>query len=211
MAEAMRSDPLENELERRLDQLFPEDGSPPPAPAPPQAGHDPGLLAELKKTVLSIDWEITPEAVAAFVDQVRLLKEALREDRVAGVLLNMLAALGYYVQSSRSQVHPWTFPVLNAVFARLEEVTALAGEPEAERRRRIQPEINAYQQLRDKIAQGRAPRPKAASPAEGAESRQPGRPVTAEMLERAVAELKELIRSEVRAILRVIETKGRTP
>ncbi len=210
MAEAMRSDPLEDELERRLDQLFPEDGPPPPETAP-RKGPDGELLAELKKVVLSIDWEITPEAVAAFVDQVRLLKEALQEDRVAGILLNMLAALGYYIQSSRSQVHPWTFPVLNAVFARLEEVTALAGAPEAERRRRIQPEINAYQQLRDKIAQGRGPRAKAAPPTAGAEARPTGPPVTAEMLERAVAELKELIRDEVRAVLRAIETKGRMP
>ncbi len=208
MAEAMRSDPLESELERRLDQLFAEGGGHSAAPAAP-AGSDRALLAELKKIVLSIDWEITPEAVSSFVDQVRLLKEALREDRVAGVLLNMLAALGDYIQASRSQVHPWTFPVLNAVFARLEEVTALAGRPEAERRRRIQPEINAYQQLRDKIARERKPQAKAASPEER-EPRAPQRPVTAEMLERAVSEIKELICREIRAVLRAIETKGRT-
>ncbi len=209
MAEAMPSDALESELERRLEQLFPEEGERPETNFTPRRESDRALLSELKKVVLAIDWEITPEAVASFLDQVRLLREALREDRVAGVLLNMLGALGYYIQSSRSQVHPWTFPVLNAVFARLEEVVVLTDRPESERRRRIQPEINAYQQLRAKIAQGRPHRP-AEAPKETARRAEAGereRPLTAEALARALAELREQLLAEIRSLRLLLEAR----
>lgn len=209
MAEAMPANALESELERRLEQLFPEEEGPERVHAP-QPEPDRSLLAELKKIVLSIDWEITPEAIASFIDQVRLLREALREDRVAGVLLNMLGALGYYIQASRSQVHPWTFPVLNAVFSRLEEVVALAAEPENERRRRIQPEINAYQQLRTKIAQGRQRQPVEAAKAAArtGDGGQSERPLTAEVLARALAELREQLLAEIRSLRLLLEARG---
>jgi hypothetical protein len=197
-----------SELENRLDQIFREDH-------PPVRGVPPGVsrsqpLAELKKTVLSLDWEITPEAVEGFLSQVRLLKEVYPRDKTVAMLLKILGSLGQYIKSSRSKADPATFSLLNSVFARLEEITGAANMPEPTKRKLLQSEMDAYQKLREKIAQRRlggdvksvaAPQPTVAAP-EG-----PASPaVTAQMLAQAVTDLKEFIRSEMAALRRQIKS-----
>ena len=228
MANPPKLDKLCSELENRLDELFREDGpvptdstarraketpepSGPAAPTARKAKESP--LAELKKIVLSIDWEITPEALDSFLDQVRLLNEAYQRDKVVTMFLQVLGSLGHYIKSSRSQVHPSTFSVLNSVFARLDEVVSTPKMPEAARRKLLQAEMNAYQDLRGKIMRRRAAAP-AAKPAKAtdtaAEVPAPASGVvTPDMLARAVAELKELIRTEIDSLRRLLRTGGR--
>jgi hypothetical protein len=211
VADPTKFDPLSSALDNRLDELFREDEPAPAAPAPGKPKSSP--LAELKKIVLSIDWEITPEALDSFLDQVRLLKEVYQSDKVVILFLQVLGSLGQYIKSSRSKVHPSTFNVLNSVFARLDEVVSTPKMPPAARRKLLQAEMDAYQELRGKIMQRRtvevAAKPTAATgtavktpaPATGA--------VTPEMLARAVAELKELIRTEMNALRQLLKSASR--
>ncbi|MGE5256284.1 MAG: hypothetical protein ACM3KE_06405 [Hyphomicrobiales bacterium] len=228
MANPPKLDKLSSELENRLDELFRENGPAPtattaekaqqrverPGPAAPvtrKAKESP--LAELKKIVLSIDWEITPEALDSFLDQVRLLNEAYQRDKVISVFLQILGSLGHYIKSSRSQVHPSTFNVLNSVFTRLDEVVSTPKMPEAARRKLLQAEMNAYQDLRAKIMrrQAAAPAVKPARPESAAEEAEApaSRVVTPEMLALAVAELKELIRTEIDSLRRLLRSGAR--
>jgi hypothetical protein len=169
-------------------------------------------LADLKKAVLSIDWEITPEALDSFLDQVRLLNEVYQRDKVATMFLQILGSLGHYIKSSRSKVHPSTFSVLNSVFTKLDEVVNTPKMPEAARRKLLQAEMQAYQDLRGKIMRRQAaPAAKvaaaAATPAETPAP--PSEVVTLEMLARAVAELKELIRTEMDSLKRLLKADAR--
>ena len=211
MADSSKFDPLSTALDRRLNELFREDE---PAPAAPAAEkHKSSPLAELKKIVLSIDWEITPEALDSFSDQVRLLKGVYQGDKVIAVFLQVLGSLGQYIKSSRSKVHPSTFNVLNSVFARLDEIVSTPKMPPATRRKLLQAEMDAYQGLRAKITQRRTAEPAAKptvaidtavrtqAPASG--------PVTPEMLARAVAELKEFIRTEMNALRQLVKAAAR--
>lgn len=207
MAKSSKLDTLTSELENRLDELFREDAQ--PVQTPPRKAIHSRPLAELKKIVLSIDWEITPEAVESFLAQIRLLKEAYQSDKIVTMFLQILGSLGQYIKSNRSKAHPSTFSLLNSVFARLEEITNAPKMPEPEKRKLLQTEMAAYQRLREKISQRREahearparPAPAAATPPSPADSA-----ATAQMLAQAVAELKEFVRSEMAALRRQLKS-----
>ena len=157
MSNTSKFDTLNSELESRLDDLFREDASPaaPATPAMPAMTPD-SPLGELKKTVLSIDWEITPETLDSFQAHIRLLKEAFQRDKIISMFLQILGSLGQYVKTSRGNVHPSTFMVLNSVFARLEEIVTSPTMPAPVRKKLLQAEMTGYQELRDKILKRRA-------------------------------------------------------
>ena len=205
MIKSSKLDTLTSELENRLDELFREDEQPGEPLQHRDAPSQP--LAELKKIVLSIDWEITPEAVDSFLAQIRLLKEAYQADKIVTMFLQILGSLGQYIKSNRSKAHPSTFSLLNSVFARLEEITSFPKMPELEKRKLLQMEMTAYQQLREKISQRRAA--DEAKPVPPAAAKPPAIPdaseVTAPMLAQAVAELKEFFRSEMAALRRQLK------
>ncbi len=205
MIKSSKLDTLTSELENRLDELFREDEQPGEPLQHRDAPSQP--LAELKKIVLSIDWEITPEAVDSFLAQIRLLKEAYPADKIVTMFLQILGSLGQYIKSNRSKAHPSTFSLLNSVFARLEEITNFPKMPELEKRKLLQMEMTAYQQLREKISQRRAA--DEAKPVPPAAAKPPAIPdaseVTAPMLAQAVAELKEFFRSEMAALRRQLK------
>jgi hypothetical protein len=211
VADPTKFDQLSSALDNRLDELFREDEPAPAAPPPGKPKSSP--LAELKKIVLSIDWEITPEALDSFLDQIRLLKEVYQSDKVATLFLQILGSLGQYIKSSRSKVHPSTFNVLNSVFARLDEVVRTPKMPPAVRRKLLQAEMDAYQELRTKILQRRtvetAAKPIATTGAAAKTPAPAAGPVTPEMLARAVEELKELIRTEVNSLRELMKSAAR--
>lgn len=204
MAKSSKLDSLTSELENRLDELFREDGPPGQSLPPRDTRRQP--LAELKKIVLSIDWEITPEAVESFLAQIRLLKEAYQADKIVTMFLQILGSLGQYIRSNRSKAHPSTFSLLNSVFARLEEIVTFPKMPELAKRKLLQAEMAAYQQLREKISQRRAADEAKPTPPAPPAAQPPVSPaasvITAPMLAQAVAELKEFIRSEMAALRR---------
>jgi hypothetical protein len=203
VAKTLKFDTLDSELENRLDELFREDNLPVEAAKPKKSKTSP--LAELKKIVLSIDWEITPQALESFLDQVRLLKGVYQADKAVTMFLQILGSLGQYIKSSRSKVHPSTFSLLNSVFARLEEITSIPNMPDTTKRKLLQAEMAAYQQLREKISQRQAVAAPAAAPVRAVplEPAAAGSTVvTAQMLAKAILELKEFIRSEMNALRR---------
>jgi hypothetical protein len=203
VAEPTKFEAMKAALDRRLDELFHEDEPGFGDLASGSAESSP--LDELKKIVLSIDWEITPEGLSSFLDQIVVLREVYRDDKIITILLQMLGALGQYIQASRSRVHPATFVVLNSIFSRLEEIVRTPSLSAETRRSLVQAEVNSFQRLRAKIAQRREAQPGAA-----ARSAAPSNePVTAEMLTRVAAELKELIQKEMAALRHLLTSLPR--
>ena len=214
MSNTSNFDTLSSELESRLDELFRED-APPAVPATPVMTPD-NPLGELKKTVLSIDWEITPETIESFQDHIRLLREAFQRDKIISMLLQILGSLGQYIKTSRNNVHPNTFTVLNSVFARLEEIVTSPTMPVPVRKKLLQAEITGYQELRVKILKRRAslqpsPAGKAAAPAPAAAAPAPGAGVSPETLAQGIEELKAFIRSELKTLKEELRISARRP
>ena len=220
MSNTSKFDTLNAELESRLDELFRED-APPTVSAPPAVPASPAMtpdnpLGELKKTVLSIDWEITPETLDSFQDHIRLLKEAFQRDKIISMFLQILGSLGQYVKTSRGNVHPSTFMVLNSVFARLEEILTSPAMPSSVRKKMLQAEMTGYQELRDKVLKRRAsiqpsPAGRATAPTPAPARPAPGAAAPPETLAQAIEELKAFIRSELKTLREELRISARRP
>jgi hypothetical protein len=208
LSNTSKFDTLNAELESRLDELFREDAPPAMTPDNP--------LGELKKTVLSIDWEITPETLDSFQDHIRLLKEAFQHDKIISMFLQILGALGQYVKTSRGNVHPSTFMALNSVFARLEEIVTSPAMPASVRKKLLKAEMTGYQELRDKVLKRRAsvqPRPavRAKAPTPAPATLAPGAAAPPETLVQAIEELKAFIRAELKTLKEELRISARRP
>jgi hypothetical protein len=207
-------DMLSSELESRRDDLFREDATPAVPAAPAMPPDYP--LGELKKTVLSIDWEITPETIDSFQNHIRLLKETFQRDKIVSMFLQILGSLGQYIKTSRSNVHPSTFTVLNSVFARLEEIVTSPTMSAPVRKKLLQAEMTGYQELRDKILKRRvsvqpSPAGKASAPAPAPAAPAPSAAAPPETLVQAIEELKAFIRSELKALKEELRISARRP
>ena len=214
MSTTSKFDTLSSELESRLDELFRED-APPAVPATPARTPE-NPLGELKKTVLSIDWEITPETIDSFQDHIRLLKETFQRDKIISMLLQILGSLGQYIKTSRSNVHPSTFTVLNSVFSRLEEIVTSPAMPAPVRKKLLQAEMAGYQELRDKILKRRtslhpSPAGKATAPTPAPAAPAPGAAAPPETLAQAIEELKAFIQSELKTLKEEFRISARRP
>jgi hypothetical protein len=113
-------------------------------------------LAELKNLVLSIDWEITEEALAGFLSQVDSLKATYKNQKIILTFLQLLGSLGVYIKTNRGNAHPKTFKILNSVFSRLEEVVLSANMAESKKKKLLRVEMDKYKQLRNQVSKKKA-------------------------------------------------------
>ena len=113
-------------------------------------------LAELKNLVLSIDWEITEEALADFLAQVDSLKKIYKNEKITSTFLQLLGSLGVYIKTNRGNAHPKTFKILNSVFSRLEEVFRSTNMTAAEKKKLLRTEMDNYKQLRNQVSKKKA-------------------------------------------------------
>ena len=163
MADSKDGDILSSELENRLDDLFGENnGALPDADEKETAAHYP--LAELKNLILSIDWEITDEVLAKFIQQIKDLKLTYKHDKIILTFLQILNSLGDYIKANRAKSHPKTFKILNSVFNSLDNVVLSRDMPEVAKKKILRTEMNRYKELRTQISQGKtASKPRAKS------------------------------------------------
>jgi hypothetical protein len=221
-AEQSKSEALEADLENRLDELFGDDNAQMIADETVNASDE--RLADLKSSVLSIDWEITDDGLQQFASQISAARKNFKEDKIVLMFLQILGSLGDYIKSNRGRAHPKTFKTLTSVFYGLESVVSQPDMPEPDRKRTLQVELKRYNDLRgliqkkkaktggaDASAGGGAPavggagttestpagqRADAASAAAGA--------VTLEILLKAIDDLKEFVRVEIEALRKEI-------
>lgn len=163
------------DLENRLDDFFsdPEPEAeaaagggenPPPAD---EASGDSSLKA-LKSTILAIDWEITDDALDAFIGQIGELFETFRADKSRQTLLKLLKSLGKYIQKRKSSAHPDTIKRIMSVYSALEEMVDNRGLTQEEKEKILSEEVRQFQQLKSKIAAGRPSPERSPKPAETA-------------------------------------------
>jgi hypothetical protein len=114
-------------------------------------------LRDLKSTILSIDWEITDQNMAGFVEQIEQLKEHFRNDRIILMFLQLLGSLGEYIKTNKAESHPNSFKLLSSVFGRLENIAESRGLAESKKKRYLFIELNKYKQLKEEIATSKKP------------------------------------------------------
>ena len=113
-------------------------------------------LAELKNLVLSIDWEITEEALTGLLSQIDSLKVTYKNKKIILMFLQLLGSLGVYIKTNRGNAHPKTFKILNSTFSRLEEVVLSEDMAESEKKKLLRTEMDKYKQLRNQVSKKKA-------------------------------------------------------
>lgn len=150
MLDKYNEDTLGHEVEGRLHALFAEDDK--KSMAESISIHpDNYPLIELKSIILSLDWEISDEIVADFLMHTANLIEHYSNDKVILTLLNILGALGKYIQANRSQSHPDSFQMLRSTFSTLDQVIQSKDISSAEKNELLKTQVKRYKELRQQI------------------------------------------------------------
>jgi hypothetical protein len=195
------------DLENRLDDFFSDSLSRPDEPSTVQEPPAPRgrALKGLKSTLLAIDWEITDDALAAFIGQVDALEGPYETDKVAHTLLRMLRSLGRYVRTHKANAHPDTIKRIMAVYSALERAVDDQLSPR-EKEKLLSAEVSAFRQLKQQIVASRAARPTAAP------TQQPSAQalLTVGAVIRAIQDLESRVTAELGAIRKDLERLGKS-
>ena len=165
MAPEKTEDNFAEEVEDRLENLFGEDDlDEGPPDEPKDAGDSP--LRELKAIVLSIDWEITDEAMIRFVEQIAELQDVFKEDKIVLVFLQLLGSIGEYIRVNLGKSHPDAFKLLSTLYSNLDTVVHAEQMSDAERRKVLSAELAKYKQLKGQLVSETPPAEAKASASE---------------------------------------------
>jgi len=193
-------DALVNEIDGRLDDLFAEDKTPKKAD-----GESSDIkeypLKELKAVILSIDWEITDDAMKRLADQVVGLKKRYKDDRIVFMLIQLLGSIGEYIRINKGKSHPDSFKFLNSLFKKLDKVVRTKGLTESEKKKILSVEVNKYKVLKDKLSPRKpvAEKEKQVKPAAKAKAEKAD-VLPIEAFADAMDQIRQLIRSEFKAL-----------
>lgn len=212
-------------VESILDELFAdEDPDPGAVEENTPVGYYP--LRFLKATVLSIDWEITDETMARFIDQVERLKSSHRDDKILLPLLQMLGAIGQHIRIFKENSHPNALKTLKSLYISLEKVMTSKQINDIEKSRILFREIRKFKILKNQIVEGnlalsarRQPKPERPTASQAATNKtqveidsKPKAPPVADLKPSpeawaaVVEDLKQFIRNEFQALRKELNT-----
>ncbi len=176
----LESDASTQEIEKRLDELFTDmspDNQPKPVFSESQSAADMSLehhsaktmspenqtkdseddirksrpLSVLKSIVLSMDWEITDDILNELLQELERLKVILNQDVIAVKCLQLLEALGKYIQKKKARTHPDSVKLLQAIYRDLEIMLLSGGISSAAKRTILADEFAQFKELKAKL------------------------------------------------------------
>jgi len=155
-----------DEIENRLDELFDYSGR---GPAFVEDGGLPEdfALRGLKATILSIDWEITDEAMTSLIEETGRLADQFKDDKSILMFLRLLDSAGKYIKTNKANAHPDAIKLLYSVYNSLEQVLLAENITEGGKKEILLGQVEAFKRLKEQIAA------KKAEKAEGIEGTRP--------------------------------------
>ncbi len=163
---------LTAEVEKKLDDLFQEDAEEQDKPegeggkdlltendseetpfaqdAQQQSKVEESPLASLKSIVLSLEWEITDDAMREFLSQTEAIRDKCGEDQALKTFVQMLLALGKYIKKHKADSNPEAVRLLNATFQSFEK--SFEGDiTESEKRELVDQRVREFMDLKRAI------------------------------------------------------------
>jgi hypothetical protein len=190
-------DAINEEVEGRLDNLFGDEDT---AADILEDSHesDDSPLRELKTIVLSLDWEITDEVMNNFVEQIAVLKDRLKDDKIILVFLQLLGSLGEYIRINKAKSHPGAFKILTSLFNELDKVVQSKDLTESDKKKILSAELTKYKTLKEQLIKAKPKK----------EEKEPEIPPVEKTLETvdlkdlatAINEIKQLVKTEFKAL-----------
>jgi len=115
-------------------------------------GEEESSISRLKTIVLSIDWEITDENLQDFNDELLVLKEEQREDKVNLVYIQALEKIGKYIAKEKSNSNHNAVKLLQTFFYTLEKNISSGTVTDEERKKALAEDVKKFEKLKDQIS-----------------------------------------------------------
>jgi len=219
------------EVSNRLDELFDEDdgdettataGAPVGSPRTTKAsagttsGRTSGAsdedspIKELKALVFGIDWEITDEAMVAFLREVKRLQKKYQSDKINLLFLKLHESIGKYIRARKVNAHPDALKFVTSVFTNFEKVLLTPGMSEIQKKRLLSGEVKKFKDFKERVISREqvagAPTPGTASTGQPAGAARPALPVESQAaIDYIVGELRKTIREEFKALRELLK------
>jgi hypothetical protein len=136
------------DVEKRLDEIFAEDTR----NFKKEKKIDKNLvihpLYNLKKTVLSMEWEITDELIMKYLEQLNHFKKILIKDKYVSALIKLQCVLGNFIKTYKGDAHPFAFTMLRTNFISLNKIVSAKNMSREDKQKIIGKEIKRYNKLR---------------------------------------------------------------
>lgn len=190
-------DVVNEEVEGRLDNLFGDEDTAADILEDSYESDD-SPLRELKTIVLSLDWEITDEIMTNFVEQVAVLKDRLKDDKIILVFLQLLGSLGEYIRINKGKSHPGAFKILTSLFNELDKVAQSKDLTESDKKKILSAELTKYKTLKEQLIKAKPKKEEKES--EISPEKKTVEPVGLKDLATAINEIKQLVKTEFKAL-----------
>ncbi|MDY6972292.1 MAG: hypothetical protein SV775_08180 [Thermodesulfobacteriota bacterium] len=142
---------IATEVHSRLDDLFGQSAES-NGPVKGGSGSEGLPLKDLKAIILSIDWEITDEIMTQFMEQMGILQERYKENKVFTLFFRLLSSVGKYIKTSKANAHPDAIKLFNSIYNSLETVFSTEGMTEAEKKQALRLQMEKFNKLKEQIA-----------------------------------------------------------
>ena len=109
-------------------------------------------LKGMEATILGLEWEVTDEGLEKFHSEATALRENLRDNREAQVLIQGLQALGAYIREQKTQAHPDSFTILHSFYDALKLVIENKNLSAEQRRQILIEQITSLNSLKEIIS-----------------------------------------------------------
>jgi hypothetical protein len=202
---------ITDEVQSRLEDIFEESEK---THTNVEEGGEPqdSPLKGLKTVLLSIEWEITDEAMATLIGELDKLEDKYKDDKNLLLFLRLLATAGKYIKSRKANTHPGAIRMLNSVYKSLEIVLLSKGITEAEKKKILNTHVKEFKKLKEQIALRKASKvkeKKVKPPEETREElmRDMSHMTPQEVLAYVLDEVKQVIRDEFKALKEELKSR----
>ncbi len=206
---------LEADIDKAIDELFvkktegqepslvekapPEEPAEKPAekpveesvPAPPTEAAD-DSLAQLKESLLTLDWEITPESIQDFEEELQAVSDKHGDNRHCMAVIKMSLGVLQYLRAAKADAAPISVQFLHGAARGLDLFVREPAATEAERSEVMDTLLGQFRRVKAEIQRMKPP---AVAPEPAVEPPPVEEPILEEMVEEAPA-LDEIIEEE---------------
>ncbi|MGW8222417.1 MAG: hypothetical protein ACWGP1_09760, partial [Syntrophobacteria bacterium] len=127
-----------------------------PVPAPPAEAAD-DSLAQLKESLLTLDWEITPESIQDFEKELQAVSDKHGEDRHCMAVIKMSLGVLTYLRAAKADAAPISVQFLHGATRGLDLFVREPAPTEAERSEVMDTLLGQFRRVKAEIQRMKPP------------------------------------------------------
>ncbi len=142
---------FDEEVEKRLDKIFPEDNLNMPAKKGRKNNQVVYPIYKLKKIVLNLECEITDDLMGQYIEQLNQLKETFKGDNHLMLLIKLQYVLGNLIRTRKGDTPHYGFKMLRTLFNSMNRIVSEKSLTKNIKQQIIAKELGRYHKLKKLI------------------------------------------------------------